>query len=464
MFLLYTVSDCIRISAPNLIRDWSAIVSEEIDGKYANRVIPGVGIVICLADIIKMGEAQIVPGDGAGHVNVTFRLMVFRPIPGELLSGRVHANNTSAKNGVSVSLGFFHDTFIPPRLMANGMYWQSNSPTSNGNSDRDGHWVWDYDIDGDVTKLELLPSSPTLRNNSDVILFRVTSVLFNDKIPVSSVETETDKKLLPDNAQAPPTSGSESNGVQAFKGGPSHNLILDGRTLWAGGEEGDGIHTTKTRAELLIPRHVSLFPPAPLQMTPSLQYCMTRSHATLGIGLASNPARDSTTNRKHRLGHQRVEIDPQSQEAHLLDKKSRHALSVLVSNITSTSNFEDLKGDNLDATHTLNSVGLDQSLLNNRPMLVMGTIQEDGLGGWTWWGDALPPFGRHREKKMEEVPVLQPAPRAQPQPESQEQEAVPQNEVLLVVDAPAQSKYDLSSGQKRPRGGAGGRGRRGRKA
>lgn len=36
------------------------------------QIIPGVGIVICLADIIRMGEAQVVPGDGAGHVNGMF--------------------------------------------------------------------------------------------------------------------------------------------------------------------------------------------------------------------------------------------------------------------------------------------------------------------------------------------------------------------------------------------------------
>lgn len=386
--------------------------------------------------------------------------MVFRPIPGELLPGRVHDKHTSAKNGLSVSLNFFRDTFIPSRLMANGMRWESNSSGDSANSDRDGNWVWDYTSEEGVSTLELLPSSRAMGDNSDLVLFRVTSVLFNDKLPSSSVGTDVEKR----SAYAASSTGNEATGLQSLKGGPSHDRILDGKTVWAGGEEGDGIHTFKSRVDLLIPNHVAAFPPGPLQMTPSLQSCMTRTHATLGIGTVSNPTKASSGSRKLKLGHHRVEIDPQSQEAHMLDKRSRQALSVLVSNVTLTSESEDVKSNNIDTTHKLSALGLDRSLLENRPMLVVGTIQEDGLGGWTWWGDSLPEIGRKKERITDDLPTLQPAPRPRPASEVQDNDQTSKNDVLLVVDAAGQRDYNHSSGQKRHRETKATRGRRGKNA
>ena len=69
MFLLWTVRDSIRVS-PMLMRlDWATVLSDEIDARYANKVLNGVGLVICLVDIIDCGDSLLPPGDGAAHAD-----------------------------------------------------------------------------------------------------------------------------------------------------------------------------------------------------------------------------------------------------------------------------------------------------------------------------------------------------------------------------------------------------------
>lgn len=69
MFLLWTVRDSVRVS-PSLMRlDWATVLSDEIDARWANKVLAGVGLVICLVDIIACGDSMLPPGDGAAHAD-----------------------------------------------------------------------------------------------------------------------------------------------------------------------------------------------------------------------------------------------------------------------------------------------------------------------------------------------------------------------------------------------------------
>lgn len=72
MFFLLSVRDSIRVAAPILLADWGLVLADEIDARYANRVLPGVGLVICLADILHCGDAVLPPGDGAAHADGAF--------------------------------------------------------------------------------------------------------------------------------------------------------------------------------------------------------------------------------------------------------------------------------------------------------------------------------------------------------------------------------------------------------
>ena len=70
MFLLYTARDNVRVAASLLhASNWSAVFSDEIDTRYANRVLHNVGLVICVVDILSCGDCVVPPGDGSAFAD-----------------------------------------------------------------------------------------------------------------------------------------------------------------------------------------------------------------------------------------------------------------------------------------------------------------------------------------------------------------------------------------------------------
>jgi DNA-directed RNA polymerase III subunit RPC8 len=67
MFVLTLVTDSIRVAPGDFSKRWGDVVAEEIDNKYANRVLRGVGLVICLHSVEGIGDASVFPGDGGAH-------------------------------------------------------------------------------------------------------------------------------------------------------------------------------------------------------------------------------------------------------------------------------------------------------------------------------------------------------------------------------------------------------------
>lgn len=61
----------------------------------------------------------MVPGDGATYIDVDFEMAVFAPSFGEVLIGRVIAQD---QRGIIVSIGFFGDIIIPPEAIAGGRW------------------------------------------------------------------------------------------------------------------------------------------------------------------------------------------------------------------------------------------------------------------------------------------------------------------------------------------------------
>jgi DNA-directed RNA polymerase III subunit RPC8 len=69
MFIVISRSDSIRLPPSELGKDVSDLLSDEIDVKYANRVVPDVGLAICLFAIDKVSDPFVLPGDGGAHVH-----------------------------------------------------------------------------------------------------------------------------------------------------------------------------------------------------------------------------------------------------------------------------------------------------------------------------------------------------------------------------------------------------------
>ncbi len=129
--MIATIADTIRIPPTMFFQSTRICAHQEIDKKYPNRVLMDVGLVICrYGNVTKIGDGVCVPGDGAAHHEVVFRLVIFRPFVEEVCVGQIVESN---EEGIKVSLGeFFSDIFIPA-------HWMLKPSTFDECS---GLWVW----------------------------------------------------------------------------------------------------------------------------------------------------------------------------------------------------------------------------------------------------------------------------------------------------------------------------------
>jgi len=110
MFQLSTLEDTFRVAPSQFGRSVEEVIREEIDAKYASRVILEVGLCVCACAIVELGHGLVHPLDGCATYHVTFQLLMFRPFVGEVLAGTIRG---SSAEGLFVSLDFFDSVVIP---------------------------------------------------------------------------------------------------------------------------------------------------------------------------------------------------------------------------------------------------------------------------------------------------------------------------------------------------------------
>ena len=169
MFSLVTLKDSVRIAPSKLAVDLEEALTDDLNGKYCNKVIPQCGLAILVYDFCSVGDPYVHPNDGSATVSVTFRLVVFRPFIGEVIVGKVRS--CDELSGINVTLGFFDDIVIPPGLMPEGCRWDA------------GERVWVWSFNGNDMFID--PEEP--------IRIRVLSEIFTESAP-------TPKELLMANA------------------------------------------------------------------------------------------------------------------------------------------------------------------------------------------------------------------------------------------------------------------------
>lgn len=114
MFVLSRVSDIVKLAPSTFSIPTETALTSTINAKFSNRVVQDVGLCICLFDILHSSDGVVKAGDGCAYVTVEFRLVVFRPFIGEVLTGTI-AN--CSPEGIKVTLGFFDDILIPKHLL-----------------------------------------------------------------------------------------------------------------------------------------------------------------------------------------------------------------------------------------------------------------------------------------------------------------------------------------------------------
>ena len=130
MFQLTRVHDVVHIQPYEFGRDVLTAVRNALNAKYPNKVMRNLGLCVALYDILHIGESHLHPGSAAHHTAVQFRLVIFRPHIGEILTGSVVSSD---EEGVRISLGFFNDIHVPKTLLQEPSSWSAE----------ENLWVWD---------------------------------------------------------------------------------------------------------------------------------------------------------------------------------------------------------------------------------------------------------------------------------------------------------------------------------
>lgn len=160
MFILSHVKDLVRIAPDQFHHDTLNAITHQLNHKYANKVIPQIGLCISVYDVLEIDEGQIKPGDGASFINVEFRALVFKPFVGEVLTGWITKCNN---DGIQVSMGgLFNDIFIPRTMMFENCFYKPDESA----------WLWQMDED---TELYF--------DINELIRFRVEKEIFFDIKP-----------------------------------------------------------------------------------------------------------------------------------------------------------------------------------------------------------------------------------------------------------------------------------------
>ncbi|KAL1919825.1 uncharacterized protein VTP21DRAFT_1756 [Calcarisporiella thermophila] len=158
MFILSVLKDTVRIVPSDFSIPKYEALEDEINKKYSNKVLQGVGLCICLYDILEASEGFIFHSDGSSHVKVRFRMLVFRPHIGEVLTGKVKSCTSS---GVRVTMDFFDDILIPPHYL----------PTPSEFDMEEQAWQWSFD------------GNPMWIDVGSNIRFRIEDETFTDTTP-----------------------------------------------------------------------------------------------------------------------------------------------------------------------------------------------------------------------------------------------------------------------------------------
>jgi len=164
MFILILVQDTIRVSPHNLNKNLDEAVRDEIHIKYVNKVIPNHGLVVGLYSYEQTSDAYIYPSDGGAHVKARFKLVVFRPVVGEVINGKVKSCDHT---GIRVTLEFFDAIFIPATQL----------PEPSTFDVAEQLWKWEFE------------GTPLYMDLGQPIRFRVLDVIFGQ--PASALKHQS---------------------------------------------------------------------------------------------------------------------------------------------------------------------------------------------------------------------------------------------------------------------------------
>mmetsp|Transcript_7834 Transcript_7834/g.8984 ORF Transcript_7834/g.8984 Transcript_7834/m.8984 type:complete len:223 (-) Transcript_7834:23-691(-) len=193
MFILKELFDSVRVPPALFGENRDAVLKQLINAKFSNKVLADIGLCICVYDFLNVGDAYTYQGDGAAHVEVKFRVVVFRPFEGEVLEGKVRSCKTDR---VLITLGFFEDIILPADAL----------PHPSQFNEKEQLWSWDYNSTEDASEegqddaADATEDQGFFIHYDQSIRFRVTSIRFNtaaiDEKPLEGYQSNAPLSLL----------------------------------------------------------------------------------------------------------------------------------------------------------------------------------------------------------------------------------------------------------------------------
>lgn len=132
MFVLSKLEAEVRVVPQDLIKPPLTAVTEVLEQEYLDKVIPDLGLAVSIYDVLSVEGGHIYPNDGAAYFRVCFRLVVFRPLVGEVLAGKILS---CSRKGIRVSVDFFEDIHVPDYALQEPSLFDPD----------EGVWKWTYE-------------------------------------------------------------------------------------------------------------------------------------------------------------------------------------------------------------------------------------------------------------------------------------------------------------------------------
>ncbi|GAA5979933.1 hypothetical protein JCM11641_007590 [Rhodosporidiobolus odoratus] len=219
MFTFCIQKDTVRVEPRDFNKDPVAAIREEIHRRYANKVLPGVGLCISLLDILSSSEGAVMYGDGCYYYRTEFRLIIFRPYIGEAILGKV---KSQSPEGIVVTLGFFDDILIPPTLLPDYSAFDHDR--------RSFFWLPIADPDLPRPSLKELLATPSEEklfiNRKDWLRVRVEEEQWDDTSPTSGKVKVAPVVAAPGEAAAGGGGQAAQTGqAERTNGQPPYSLI-----------------------------------------------------------------------------------------------------------------------------------------------------------------------------------------------------------------------------------------------
>uniref|UniRef100_A0A1I7XG31 TPR_REGION domain-containing protein n=1 Tax=Heterorhabditis bacteriophora TaxID=37862 RepID=A0A1I7XG31_HETBA len=175
MFVLALMEDTVPVKPHELGKDLEMVVKRRLNQRLANKIVPDLGLCICVYDLLDVGVTYILPGEGDGHTRIKFRFVVFRPHVDEVIEAKVVSSN---RQGLILSVQFFEDITIPAERLPEPHVFEENEQV----------WYWEYPSDEGESPAKLY------MDPGKVVRFKVVENIFKDVKPDLTVDEAKKEK------------------------------------------------------------------------------------------------------------------------------------------------------------------------------------------------------------------------------------------------------------------------------